>query len=591
MEILGLFTGIIPTLLLIGLVVWGIRKLLRREAPQAGQGHGVRRFFQYLLLYGLLWVAGIGVAGLLGRLFDLGRTISEDPGVLALYTAFTVVGVPLYVLVALWTRRRLEADPRESRSWAWHLYLTAASLSALGMAMSALYEVLSWATGIKGFSGGALASLIVWGAAWFAHWWLDRRLVPRDEFSLHRLLGSIVGLVMSAVGAVLLLGDALRTLFGLTPEMVFAGGEKLLLPGAVALAVGLPVWLVYWVVPAKRFRRGPLWLGYLLLAGVAGGLVTAISSASLVLYDVLVWLVGEPSSSVASEHFASAPSSLAAVVIGALVWWYHRTVLQEGGGEARTEVRRIYEYLIAGIGLVAAAVGLMLLIVALLEGVAGSSDIIAGSTSALNTVLAAATLLVVGGPVWWLFWHRIQGAVRATPEEEHASPTRRIYVFVLFGVAGVAAVVALLVGVFILLQDLFEGNVTAETLRGIRYPVGIIVAAGLLSAYHWTVYRADREYTQAGERGPRFVLLVGPADPDIVRLLERRTGGRVQLWARADGVGAPWSVDELAATLAGRPETEDEVVVVADERGIRVVPVDRGDHSRRSPEVTASAGP
>ena len=575
MEVLGILTGVLPLLLLIGLVVWGIRKLLRRETPQAGQGHGVRRFFQYVLLYGLLWVAGIGVAGLLGRLFELGRDVPEDSGTLALYTAFTVVGVPLYVLVALWTRRRLQADPGESRSWAWHLYVTAASLSALTMAMTALYTVLSWATGMGAFTGAAVGTLVVWGAIWFAHWRIDRRLVPREEFSLHRLFGSIMGLVTSAVGAVLLLGDALRTLFGLTPETVFAGGDKLFLPGAVALAVGLPVWLVYWVVPARRYRRSPLWLGYVLLAGVAGGLVTAIASASLVLYDVLVWLVGEPSSSVASVHFGGAPTSLAAVLVGALVWWYHRTVLQEGGGEARTEVRRIYEYLIAGVGLVAAAVGLMLMIASLFEAVAGSSDILAGSTSALNTVLAGATLLVVGGPVWWVFWHRIEGAVQTAPEEEHASPTRRIYVFVLFGVAGIAAVVATLVGVFIVLQDLFEGNLTAETLRGIRYPVGIIVAAGLLSAYHWTVYRTDRVYTQAGERGPRFVLLVGPADPDIVRSLERRTGGRVQLWKRADGVGAPWSVDELAATLADRPDTEDEVVVLADEQGVRVVPVDR----------------
>lgn len=116
MEVFGFLTGIVPTLLLIGLVVWGLRRLLRREAPQAGEGHGVRRFFQYLLLYGLLWVAGIGVAGLLGRLFDLGRTIAEDPGTIALYTAFTIVGVPLFALVAVWTRRRFRADPREARS-------------------------------------------------------------------------------------------------------------------------------------------------------------------------------------------------------------------------------------------------------------------------------------------------------------------------------------------------------------------------------------------------------------------------------------------------------------------------------------------
>lgn len=574
MGVLGIFGGILPTLLLIGLVIWGIRSLAKRGAPQGDPGHGVRRFFQYVLLYGLLWVAGIGLAGLLGRLLDLGRTVSEDPGTLALYTAFTVVGVPLFAVLAMWTRGRLTADAREARSWAWRLYLTAASVSALIMTMIALHEVLSWATGAGGYRGGALASLLVWGGAWFAHWWIDRRLGTPTEFSLHSLLGAVIGLVMTAVGAISLLGDTFETFFGLAPRDVISGGSRPFVSAAVTLAVGLPVWLVYWVLPARRFRRDHLWLGYVLLAGVAGGLVTAITSASLVLYDVLVWLVGEPASGSAVEHFDAVSTSLAAVVVGALVWWYHRTVLQEGGGEARTEVRRVYEYLIAGIGLVAAAVGLMLLIVAIFEALAGSADVLAGGTSPINTVLAAATLLVVGGPVWWLFWRRIQRAVGAVPEEEHGSATRRIYVFVLFGVVGIAAVVALVAGVFVVLQDFFAGTISAESVRGIRYPVGIIVAAGLLSGYHWTVYRADREFTEAGERGPRFVLLVGPSDPEVARALERRTGGRVQLWPRTDGVGAPWSVDDLAETLAVLPETE-EVVVVSDEAGLRVVSVDR----------------
>lgn len=574
MEVLGLFTGLIPTLLLIGLVVWGIRRLMRREVASAGEGHSVRRFFQYLLLYGLLWVAGTGLAGLLGRLFDLGRTISESAEMLALYTAFTVVGVPLFAVVALWTLRTFRADPREARTPAWVLYLTAATLTTLGLAVSALHDTLSWAVGLRGYSGQALGSLVVWGAAWAAHWWLDRRLNAVEAFPPHRLLASVVGLVMAVVGAVSLLADAFETLLGLRPEEVFAGGEERFLPGAVTLAVGLLVWSVYWLVPARQYARNPLWLQYVLLAGVAGGLVLAISAASLTLYDVLVWLVGEPSSGTAVTHFNRVPTALAAVVVGALVWWYHRTVLQEGGGPARTEVRRIYEYLIAGIGLVAAAVGVMLMVVASLEGLAGTADVLTGGPSALNTVLAAATLLIVGGPVWWLFWRRIEKAMAADPAAEHASPTRRIYVFVLFGVAGVAAVVALLVGVVTILQDLFEGRLSAETVRGIRYPLGIIVAAGLLSAYHWRVYRGDRDHAVASRKGPRFVLLVGPPDPAVSQLLERRTGGRVQLWPRTDGGGSPWSLDELAQTLASHADTE-EVVVLSEADGVHVVTVDR----------------
>src|SRR5690606_32564617 len=99
------------------------------------------------------------------------------------------------------------------------------------------------------------------------------------------------------------------------------------------------------------------------------------------------------------------------------------------------------------------------------------------------------------------------------------------------------------------------------------------VAAGLVSGYHWGVYRGDREHVLARERGPRFVLLVGPADPEIARALAHRTGGRVELWGRTDEIGRPWSVEELATAVGER--TEGEVVVVADEHGLTVVPVDR----------------
>ena len=510
---------------------------------------------------------------LIGRLLDVEGTAGEDPTALAVSTAFTVVGVPLFTLLVVWTRRSLRADPREAHSRGWRLYITVAALTSLVMAMSNAQGVLSWATGLRGYDPSALAGFVVWGLLWFGHWYVDRRLTGAPEFSLHRLLGSVVGLVASVAGAAALLGDVVAVFARLEPESVFAGGEHLFLPGAVVLAVGLPVWLVYWGVPAGRYERDRLWLAYVLLAGVAGGLVTAIATASLALYDVLVWFLGDPASTEASAHFARVPDLAGAAAVGLVVWWYHRAVLRAGGTGERTEVQRVYEYLVAGIGLLAAAAGVAEMVVALVEALAGTSDLLVGGTQPLNTVLAAATLLAVGGPLWWIFWRRIEAAARVDPEEEHASPTRRVYVFVLFGVAGVAAVIALLVGVVMALQDVFAGTVSAETLRGVRYPVGIIAATGAVSAYHWHVYRDDRGYLRAGRRGPRFVLLVGPADPDVGKALARKTGGRVEVWARADGLGQPWSVDELAATLAGRED--DEVVVVAGDHGATVVPVQR----------------
>ena len=122
-------------------------------------------------------------------------------------------------------------------------------------------------------------------------------------------------------------------------------------------------------------------------SGVAGGLVTAVVSASLLLHSVLVWLLGDPGAVGAREHFGSAPAAAAGTVVGLLVWWYHQQVLRGAGMVARTEVRRIYEYLMAGIGLVAAAVGLTMVLSGLIETLTGRAF---GGGHAVNTLLAAA---------------------------------------------------------------------------------------------------------------------------------------------------------------------------------------------------------
>jgi hypothetical protein len=456
---------------IIVLAVLGIRKVAGREGAAVSEGHAVRRFFQYLLLLGLLVVVALGLSGLLGRLLDQ-RPIAADDTELARSLAFTVVGLPLYAAVALWSRRSLAQDPTEARSFGWAFYATAACLTSLGVAMFALHDVLAWATGLGAADGRALARLIVWGAVWGAHWWLHLRRVPPEHSHVHHLIGSLMGLGTSATGLAVLVAGAIEPLLGISADDLLAGGDNRLLRGAVTLAVGAPVWVVYWVLTASRQQRDPLWLGYVLLAGVGGGLVTAVVSASTVLYTVTVWLVGEPRSPDASIHFQGVPTAAGAAVAGLLLWWYHQAVLAESpvevGPQARTEVRRVYEYLMAAIGLLAAAAGLTVVVVAAIESVTAATAQIAGA-SAVNTLLAAGTLLVVGGPVWWFFWHRIQAAARTSPEQEHTSPTRRIYLFGLFGVGGVAAVVALLVGVYLLFEDVVAGTAGAATVSSMRY--------------------------------------------------------------------------------------------------------------------------
>jgi hypothetical protein len=176
-------------LALVVLAVIGLGMLVARQvssrADRPGSqddplahSHAVRRFFQYLVLYGMVVVVGVGLAGLLGQLLDRSTVLNADPAEPARNGAFVVVGLPLCAGLALWSRRTLAADPKEARSLAWVLYTTATSLTALIVAMVAAHELLGWVAGLAPYNGRALATALVWSGIWGIHWWLDSRLTP-----------------------------------------------------------------------------------------------------------------------------------------------------------------------------------------------------------------------------------------------------------------------------------------------------------------------------------------------------------------------------------------------------------------------------
>ena len=562
--------GPLLLVVLVVLAVVGFRRIARRERGPLSEAHAIRRFFQYLLLFGSLVVMAVGLAGLLGRALDQGPFTADDEVALARDLAFTVVGVPLCAGLSIWSRRRLLSDPLERTSVAWAAYVTAASVTSLVVAMTALQSTLGWAFGVEPDNPRALARFIVWALVWAAHWWLHLRLVPAGRSAVHHLAGSLTGLVTTATGLATLLGGALAMVFLSGADAVPSNRDEAV-RGAITLAVGAPVWFLYWVRTAARQERDPLWLGYVLIPGVAGGLVSAVVSASTVLYTALVWFMGEPESTDAVRQFNDAPWALGAAAAGTAVWWYHQRVLQEAHLPTRTEVRRVYEYLMAAIGLVAAAVGLTMLVVSGVEALTSTGTTALGQ-SPVNTLLASATLLVVGGPVWWFYWHRIQRAFHAAPADETASPTRRAYLLVLFGIGGLVAVVALIVGVYLFFEDVVQGTIGTQTLRSMRVPIGILLSTGAIAAYHWTVHQRSRAAVPVAAHGPRYVLLVGPSDPEIAKAVAHATGGRVQAWS-SEGGGAPWSVDAVLAALAAAPD--EEVLVLSDASGVHAIPVHR----------------
>src|SRR5450830_1724658 len=149
---------------------WAVRHLGNRTGGQRNDARSVRRFFQYLLLFGLLIVAAVGLSELLGLPFQEAALAGDDRSALARALTFTVFGIPMFLLLAASSRRHLQRDPDEAASVGWAVYLTVAPLTALVVAMFALYDVVWPLLSGETFDGPAAARLVVWGAVWLVHW-------------------------------------------------------------------------------------------------------------------------------------------------------------------------------------------------------------------------------------------------------------------------------------------------------------------------------------------------------------------------------------------------------------------------------------
>ena len=566
---LGILAMLIQLAVVVGIIVLIVRLISKRgAAPSENTGVSIRRFFQYTIMLVMLVLAGIGLTGLIDAALSGASSATQDTAAVALSIAFVVVGLPVFAGLALFTRRRLDTDPAEQRSLGWAFYLTAALIGSLVTTMSVTTAFLGEWLADGDLDRALLISALLWGGVWAGHWWIAQRAADPDRMQIHLLLGSAAGLVAVLVGAGVGIGAALGEIYdGLFSVAVIDTGVDALVRAAIILIVGAPVWWWYWYRHARTLTRTPLWFAYVLLFGILGGVVTLLTGAGIMLFGLLQWLIGDPGSTSAAVHFGFVPGAAAAIAIGALAWWYHRSVLGDQRERTRTEVGRIYDYLLSGAGLAVAAGGLATLFAVALDAVGGTE--IASSTAG-DAAATAITLLAVGLPLWWRFWSIIRSARRADPEAEVRSVTRRVYLFLLFGVTGVVAVVSLMITVFIFFEDLLEGTLGAATISSLAVPVSLLLTAGAVAWYHFTVFHEDRSVTVSEQRPVvREIIVVG--DADFASTIASGTTARVQRIGSCDHPKDADTLDELISAL--EVETHEQVVVVAANGHFELLPI------------------
>ncbi|HWQ13489.1 MAG TPA: DUF5671 domain-containing protein [Roseiflexaceae bacterium] len=262
--------------------------------------------------------------------------------------------------------------------------------------------------------------------------------------------------------------------------------------------IGLPVFLVHWLwaqrlAAAEPAERASALRRLYLYASMASFLGPLLASA----HDLVAGLLGLALGAAEwrADQFAfdpgrtpveAATSDLVAIGVLALLWLYHRQVAasdaraaSEMGGPA--VVRRLYILAFSAVGLIMTAEGATGTLRWLLYQI-GPSPL--GGQQSLAEAVA---LLVVGLPVWVIFWGLAQRQFAAGAEEERESILRALYLY-----AAVFAGALVAVGsAALILAGVLRGLLGLESLGDIRDPLPTIAGAAVVWAYHTAVLRAD----------------------------------------------------------------------------------------------------
>ena len=540
-------------LIAVGAIV--VRTIMRIAGREASAEPETTGFFLYLAMFAALLTFAIGLTGVVSGLIDrptAGRAVTAGE------LSSTVIGLPVFLALARTTLRRLRSNPAERGGSGWSAYINVSLLTTLLVSLIAAFRLLTeWVDG--GRIGNELGLLLVWFPLWMLHWRVWSELGDDRRPQTYWLLASTLGVGWLVTGGVWALSIALQRVVA-----ALAGGATATRTGSdleqalIVLGLGAVAWWWHWIRTGSRREDTTAGLVYLLIVGVFGGLVTFYVGAVGALTQVLVWFFGDPDTTSGRLYFEDVARLSAVAVGGAVVWWYHRTVLGPRRDSERTEVDRLYDHLIVGLAALVTTAALITLGVVVLSLLAPATAV-SRSEDTGNIVLAAISLLLFGAPAWVLRWRELQARC-AADETEARSPTRRFYLLLMLGLAGTAAFIAGIVTLAVVLGGI-TGERTGSVVGNLRVPLAILVGAGALGWYHLRLYLAERD--QFTRPAVREITLVVPAGVDIsdVEALPGLAISRMDM--------APDGVHEVDAD-----QVEQAIAAVEGERLLAIVRAD-----------------
>ncbi|MEO6941574.1 MAG: DUF5671 domain-containing protein [Terrimesophilobacter sp.] len=502
----------------------------------------VRRVITYLLLLLMVVIAAIGLSGLLERALATDRTlVSYDNYGLAQDLAFALIAGPL-AAVLWWLTWRNAASVRDRASVAWPIYLVVASTVALVTFTTALFTWAAQAVVGDGQPTG-LSIAIVWGLVWLWHYWMWRHPSkgPTRLVGVAPAIASLIGLTYGVGGLVFALASLIDSAVDLFGTVVAGTPAWQTIVQSLIWAVGggLLWWWHWFRVGVRKQNTGFANVLLVYITGFASFAVFAFG-VTLTLATILEVVTGSPDPlAVTLDPLGIA---IACAAFGALVLVYHARVVAAHPPVIGAATRLVT----SGVSLAVAATGVGVTVNALLATIA--TPLI--DYNIRNLLLGGISALLVGGALWWATWR--PGS--ASLPQRVATPGRRVYLVVIFGVSALVALITLLVIGFQLFSFVLDGATGESFIDRSRQAIGLLAATLLVAAYHFAIWRRDRSISVVHEQVrmiERVTFVTSTDGSDALGAIRAATGARVTVLRRADAVdGEPDAAAIVAALVA-----------------------------------------
>ena len=584
MAFFGILTSLLPFV-----VIGGIVMLVRRSRSGTPGSGDASVSFRRLLEYGFLAIVlGLAAGGLDGLLSAAVEAVVDGPDDVDApswaITSLLVGGTALWFLVRN-VRRRFAETPDEQGALGWVLYQGIVELVTLIGFATAANDLLDGIIGAGDVDPQNLVHLAVWGAVWVVHVRLGDRIVDgepvRSTLVPFAVSINALGALVASVGSVIALAF-MAVYEGITGYSSWGGTVDGIRDVASVLIVSAVLWWWYWLRQAVHDRGSMLHHAYTLFVGVLGGLGALVGVAFGFLSRLINWgfAIGEDP---AVEYFEFLPAAAAVAVVATIVWRYHRELLPPAEGRPRNDVDRAADHMAAFVGICALLAGVFVVLFVAFHHLTPVPS--GAERETTMVVVVGLPLLVVGALVWRRFWQAVQ--IHADDPEEVGSAVRRAYLYVIFGISGIAVLVTLLFLVFQVIDGILNTSFDREGIWDLHAPLAIAITAGLAAAYHRRVMRSDQKVLAAvvpepaavspraaEQRGPGRVIVVAADPAPLAAAVEMATGAEVEVIRRSDAPPVEFDLDVARMEIA-ESDAATLMVVVGPGGDMLLVPVDR----------------